>query len=434
MFKIIKTSFIFLFFLALASSIQAATSLNVVINEIAWMGTAANSSDEWIELYNNTAQDINLEGWELYEEGGETLIEPLTGIIEAKSYYLIERTDDNTISNIEASQEPTSWGGHGLNNSGEYLQLSDANSQVIDEVNCTEGWFAGEGKPDYRTMERKDTQGSGSDSNNWATNNGEILNGHDAEGKPINGTPRNKNSVAISIVQPQTQATEEKQQETQPITHPSGVLINEILPSPEGPDSEEEWIEIFNQNNFTVSLSDWQIKDKIGKVTIYTFPEKTEISAKSFLVSSRPTTKITLNNDGDEISLLNPEGKIVASVIYEKAPRGQSYNFSEGKWFWGSTITRGSANIVFPSALTEEEVEQLNKEPLKEETKEADLKENVKENLAERELAAIGQQISESSRLSSVLFVAMTLAVLSGAIILILKRKIRKIVENQNLE
>ncbi|GAI10215.1 unnamed protein product, partial [marine sediment metagenome] len=37
----------------------------VVINEISWIGTQADSNHEWIELYNNTAGNINLEGWEL---------------------------------------------------------------------------------------------------------------------------------------------------------------------------------------------------------------------------------------------------------------------------------------------------------------------------------------------------------------------------------
>jgi multidrug efflux pump subunit AcrB len=34
-----------------APQMQAA-ALSVVINEVAWAGTAASSSDEWIELYN----------------------------------------------------------------------------------------------------------------------------------------------------------------------------------------------------------------------------------------------------------------------------------------------------------------------------------------------------------------------------------------------
>ena len=38
---------------------------SIVINEVAWAGTAASSADEWIELKNNTSTDIDMSGWTL---------------------------------------------------------------------------------------------------------------------------------------------------------------------------------------------------------------------------------------------------------------------------------------------------------------------------------------------------------------------------------
>jgi len=168
--------------------------LDVVINEIAWMGTASSSNDEWIEFYNNTTRNINLQGWGLYEQEGEVLIGPLTGTIMAKSYYLIERTAETTISDIEASQSPTGWGGYGLNNNGEYLRLLDNNSNIIDEVGCQENWFAGNNDSKH-TMERINPRVSGNNPENWADNNGKTRNGLDAGGNLIYGTPKAKNSV-----------------------------------------------------------------------------------------------------------------------------------------------------------------------------------------------------------------------------------------------
>ncbi|RLC79600.1 MAG: hypothetical protein DRJ03_23240, partial [Chloroflexi bacterium] len=43
-----------------------ANAGDVVINEVAWMGTAANSSDEWIELYNTTGSSIDIGNWSIY--------------------------------------------------------------------------------------------------------------------------------------------------------------------------------------------------------------------------------------------------------------------------------------------------------------------------------------------------------------------------------
>jgi len=59
------------------------------------------------------------------------------------------------------------------------------------------------------------------------------------------GTPKTQNSIIVRIEpQPQTEPDESviEVKSQQPIIYPTGVVINEILPSPEGPDEEEEWI------------------------------------------------------------------------------------------------------------------------------------------------------------------------------------------------
>ena len=51
----------------------AAAEPAVLINEVAWMGTAVSANDEWLELYNQTEQEIDLAGWKLesgFLEGG----------------------------------------------------------------------------------------------------------------------------------------------------------------------------------------------------------------------------------------------------------------------------------------------------------------------------------------------------------------------------
>ena len=50
--------------------IYAASAGDVVINEIAWMGTEASSGHEWIELYNTTGNDIDLTNWCIEDSGG----------------------------------------------------------------------------------------------------------------------------------------------------------------------------------------------------------------------------------------------------------------------------------------------------------------------------------------------------------------------------
>jgi hypothetical protein len=63
-------------------------SPEVVISEIAWMGTTNSPSDEWIELYNNTSSSMPLTGWTLTASDGTPNI-ALSGSIPANEHYLL---------------------------------------------------------------------------------------------------------------------------------------------------------------------------------------------------------------------------------------------------------------------------------------------------------------------------------------------------------
>lgn len=168
-------------FLLLPFSIQATNPLQVAINEIAWMGGEESFADEWIELYNNTDNAINLEGWILKAIDGTPEIS-LEGTILAKSFHLLERTDDNTVLTITANQIYTG----ALGNTGEKLGLYDSSGDLIDLVNCGSGWFAGDNST-KQTMERKNPQLEGSNSENWQTS------------QNSGGTPKAKNSPGAKL-------------------------------------------------------------------------------------------------------------------------------------------------------------------------------------------------------------------------------------------
>ena len=69
---------------------QGTPALQVVLNEIAWMGTTTSATDEWIELFNNTPSAIHLAGWTLTAADGTPGI-VLSGSIPAGAYFLLER-------------------------------------------------------------------------------------------------------------------------------------------------------------------------------------------------------------------------------------------------------------------------------------------------------------------------------------------------------
>lgn len=380
--------FLFLLFVACW---PIRTFASVVINEIAWMGTKTSANDEWIELFNNTNSSINLEGWYILhttQKGKKGSTIDLNGIIPAQGFYLLERTDETTLPEIIADKIYTG----ALNNEGEFLQLTDSQGTIIDEIDCIGGWFAGSNNKPRQTMERIDPKTPGNDSQNWQTS------------QNPRGTPKAKNSIGtIQSSKEPTPKPEVQPKKPYSKTYPSGIVINEIIPSPAGEDKLEEWLEILNKNNEEIDLSGWKIQDTKGAITTYTFPEGTLIGPKGFLILARPTTKITLNNDGDSLNLIQPNGEITDTVTYEKAVEGESYNRTESGWAWSATLTPGSTNIVAS--------------PFKEK--------GVQESQTKKELAAVGEQFPESSDFLYTLSIALGLSISSGAIILALKKKIR---------
>jgi len=181
----------------------------VVIGEIAWAGTAASAQDEWIELRNVSDSEVDLTGWALQigdgtiplgEVAGATL-EVRRASIEPGGFFLLERTDDTTVSDVEAD---LIYKG-GLSNGGEDVLLIDAEEEVVDQVLAAEeGWPGGagsDGVPSYASMERFDAASGDAD---WGTNPGEeFANGLDADGNPLNGTPRQENgTVRLAAVVP----------------------------------------------------------------------------------------------------------------------------------------------------------------------------------------------------------------------------------------
>ncbi|MFH1375095.1 MAG: lamin tail domain-containing protein [Patescibacteria group bacterium] len=169
-----------------AASTQAANTGNVVINEIAWMGTLASGNDEWLELRNNTSSAIDLIGWVVMAADSKPAIE-LSGTIEANGFFLLERTDDSTVSDIPADQIYTG----ALGNAGEVLILKDAERNEIDQV---DDWYAGDNDLKI-SMERIDPNVFGTDLANWAGNDGVTINGLDADEVALSATPRAENSV-----------------------------------------------------------------------------------------------------------------------------------------------------------------------------------------------------------------------------------------------
>ena len=350
---------IFLFF----QTLLAVDNSPVVINEIAWMGTNISANSEWLELYNNTNSDIDLSGWTLSASDGTPSI-ILTGIIGAHNYFLLERTDDGSVPEVTADQIYVG----ALGNSGEILELKDASSNLIDLVDFSTGWPAGD-NTNKKTMERINSL-LGSQADNWASS------------QSADGTPKTINSVFITPnIKPTTSAGADKSAivgeevlfdgsgssdgdgsvvdykwdfgdgniasgvstshtynligsylvsltvvdnlgatssdnlivnvsavaTTTININPSDLVINEFVSDPGT--GQKEWLEIFNNTTSTINLSGFILEDGLGTIAILSG----EITAHGFKVFELVSSK--LNNSGDKI-ILKYNSNIIDQVSY----------------------------------------------------------------------------------------------------------------------
>ena len=283
----------------------------VIISEIAWAGTAASSSDEWIELYNAGEQPVSLVGWRLLDSSGDVQV-VLTGTLASGAFYLLERTADDTLSNIPADQIYSG----GLHNGGERLSLLDDEGRVVDRANAGGGaWPAGSGSPDYRSMERVEpVQNNFADE--WRSYEGPPSAVVDADGNPVNGSPGQPN-VAWTM-------------EPQPPAGPdSGLLIDALLYDGYEANDADEAVRLYNVSEEVINLSGWSISDGTVTAAITTSYEVApgEVAwltgnAGAFQRQFGFEAQLLVKpwpgfaNSGDELLLLNPASEVVDVLVY----------------------------------------------------------------------------------------------------------------------
>lgn len=127
---------LFFYSIVLYGGIVSSVSAQIRINEIAWQGYQGDANNEWIELYNEGSESINLDGWLLQSADGTPSINLSGSTINAGQYFLLERTDDTTVPNITADKIYSG----ALGNEGENLILKNQDGTTISSANFSSGW------------------------------------------------------------------------------------------------------------------------------------------------------------------------------------------------------------------------------------------------------------------------------------------------------
>ena len=118
------------------------------------------------------------------------------------------------------------------------------------------------------------------------------------------------------------------------------IIINELLPRPAV--SGQEFIELFNKNDFDVNFGCWSLEDRAShKIAL-----SENISANGYVVIYPDSP--TLNDTGGETLILkNPAGEEVSKAEYTGSAKiNYSYAFSNGKYYWTITPTPEIENVI----------------------------------------------------------------------------------------
>lgn len=327
---------------------------SVFISEINWAGSVNSQADEWLELFNSTEGEISLAGWTIEgaATGNEILVLPDEAVIGPGTTYLIANyADDVSTINTPASFITTALS---LSNSQSLLVLRDGSGAEIARVGdggppsagssgaggldwtasmflTATGWQTTEvsegfdvgivqfGTPGLHSFEdeviSEETETETATENETPESESEMM----TEGEENQQVPMAHDEQSLS-----EQETQEEETLLEPVAEELAtvdLLLSEIMSAPiDG----SEWVEIIAAGSGTMDLTGWFVREGGGgQKPLAGYLEAGRLVIVEF------TNR--LNNTGDLIELINPDGLTVDTISYGDWP-GAAITAPEKGW------------------------------------------------------------------------------------------------------
>ncbi len=285
------------------SASPTSSTAHVELSEL--YPSPAEGEEEFIELYNASNASVDLAGWSITDASGKKFTLPSdAGSMSANGYRALPFSQTKIY----------------LNNTSDTVTLlrpdaSTADTTTYDDTTRGESWARIANTWQWTTAVTADT-----------------VNEASAPEAPAPSTSDQTNS-------PSTPATPSP---AMPIETSDAIMLNELLPNPAGSETTDEWIELYNAGDTAVNLNQWQLTDQTRYFTI----TDTRIPAHGYVVFESSETRINLNNTGDTVYLVDPNGTIRNGTTYEAAAENQSWADSNNSWAWTTSPTPGAENTV----------------------------------------------------------------------------------------
>lgn len=256
----------------------------VVINEFLPKPSTVQNSLEWIELYNHSPDPVSLLGWQLDDlESGGTNPYSLPDITLPQAGFIVFNQTETKI---------------GLNNDTDDVRLINPSGQVID-------FFHYQNPPLDQAYARQ-PDGTGDF----------VL--------TANQTP-NQSNVQTPEISPTLGLKP---------TNPT-LSFSEIAACPaDGP----EWLEVKSSQNDTLPQN-WSVRDLAGNQRSLAFSQPATFLTSQF-------TSAFMNNSGDTLNLIDPQGNVIETVSYTECHPQTTYSLINNSWQLTTAATPGKDNVL----------------------------------------------------------------------------------------
>lgn len=262
---------------------------SIVINEI------QTSSPQSVELYNNGTESMDISGWYIDDSGGSsyyqvpefTVIQP-RGCVSFTSNFGFNTATADAVRLFTAVAAPGATNAF-LIDSFSYDKISDTSKNYQRIPDGSSIWVAAEPSLDALNL-------SG-------------VTCRSPSPTPTPSPTRTPTPTRVPTFSPTPSPTATK------------IFISEILPHPET--GKQEWVELYNDTEQSVTLENWYIDDTSDSgATPYRF--SVFVPAKSYAVVD--LAGAMFNNDGDTVRLLDQNEIQKDSLIYTELDKRYTLN------------------------------------------------------------------------------------------------------------
>ncbi len=284
---------------------------DVVINEFVSDPDGSDGGYEWVELYNASGAQIDLTGyliaWEKGSSGGDAAL-PDALTIRAGGFLLV---GEASVKGADVVVELDLGNGGG----GDGIYLVDPDGCPVDAV------IYGESNDDGITNEAGEVAATWVENPSSGASAARLQDGYD--------TNNSRDDFVLTSEPSPGAANPYVEPPVCEIDGADALVINELLPDPDGGDDGYEWVELYNAGNRAFRLDGWMLEvgksDWSGDID-YIFGGGVEIGPGEFLViggegvpqADFVASSLSMGNgsDGDGVRLVDCLFEVVDTVVY----------------------------------------------------------------------------------------------------------------------